>query len=76
MTFPQFFRSYFFFPHFAVGSQHSGTADENHSATNDLDNSKSDLNNSIDRDQEDSEDEERTDTKCVVCEHQCDDIDQ
>lgn len=66
---------FFFLSPLTTGSQHSGTAEEDHSVTNDLDNSKSDLNNSIDRDQ-DSEDEDGIDTKCVVCERQCNDIDQ
>lgn len=59
-----------------VGSQHSETAEEDRSVTNDLDNSKNDLNSSIDRDQEDSEDDDGIDTRCVVCDRQCNDIDQ
>lgn len=57
------------------GSQHSGTAEEDLSITNDLDNSKADLNNTTDKEQ-DSDDEDGIDCKCIVCERQCQDIEQ
>lgn len=57
------------------GSQHSGTAEEDFSITHDLDNSKGDLNNSVDQDR-DTDDEERIDFQCTVCERQFQDLDQ
>lgn len=54
-------------------SQHSGGADQDFG--NDLDNSKSGLNNSLDADQE-SDSEERIEFQCSVCERKCTDLEQ
>lgn len=53
------------------GSQHSGTNEEDFTS-NDLENSKQE---NTDKEQ-DTEDEEGLDCKCVVCDRQCQDIDQ
>lgn len=61
---------------FITGSQHSGTAEEDLSITNDtLDNTKNEHNNTTDKEQ-DSDDEDGIDCKCAVCDRQCQDIDQ
>lgn len=56
---------------FVSGSQHSGTNEEDFTS-NDLENSKQE---NTDKEQ-DTEDEEGLDCKCVVCDRQCQDIDQ
>lgn len=58
-----------------TGSQHSGTAEEDLSITNDLDNSKNEPNTNSDK-EHDSEDEDGIDCKCNVCDRQCEDIEQ
>lgn len=56
------------------GSQHSGTGEEYYSVSNDIENLKQE-----DRDQDtdnEDRDEDAIDCKCIVCERQCQDIDQ
>lgn len=62
--------------YFNAGSQHSGAIEEE---TNDLHNSKSDLNISTDADadvERDSEDEGRIEFQCPDCERLCSDLEQ
>lgn len=69
--------SVFFFFFFSVGSQHSGAAEEEFSIKNELENSKVDLNNSIEPEPDrDSEGEERIEFQCPVCERHCQDLEQ
>lgn len=56
------------------GSQHSGTGEEDFvTSSNDLDNIKAESGGQPDPE---SDDEDGIDCKCVVCDRQCQDIDQ
>ena len=63
-----------------TGSQHSGAYDEDFNASsNDLDSNQQEsthenINESIE--DEDDDDTEGVDARCIVCERQCGDIDQ
>lgn len=66
--------------YFTTGSQHSGAYDEDFNASsNDLDSNQQEsthenINESIE--DEDDDDTEGVDARCIVCERQCGDIDQ
>lgn len=58
------------------GSQHSGSGEEDFNS-NDLDKHRSHHQDHSDKEQGDqTDDEEGIDCKCVVCDRQCQDIDQ
>lgn len=63
--------------HISIASQHSETAEDDYSLTNDLEGSKGDLNSSIDPDQDcDTADEDGFVFQCPVCERDCIDLEQ
>lgn len=60
---------------FILGSQHSGTFEDDFNTSNDLDNSHSGENNNESNQHNEDDDEDGIDCRCFLCDRDCADVD-
>lgn len=60
---------------FILGSQHSGTFEDDFNTSNDLDNSHSGENNNEINQRNQDDDEDGIDCRCFLCDRDCGDVD-